>query len=368
MKYGPRISVCIATFNEDENLEATIALVYASKYKPHEVIVCDDNSEIDPVKRLASWTNKDNFKYIRNAQRMGSGPTKQNAMDAATGDLVIILDSHMRPHRDWLSQIAAAHIEYPNALLCTESIGFDQPQAGGFYGRGAWFDPDNIYKHGAHTISWLPSEKVPQLRYPRIQAMHGGCYIFPKYQLKSIHGYAPLLRGWGYEEEWVAMRAAAYGIETRLIAGCPIAHEYKRSLHRRPAVDEGRPQGWEPYYNRHVVAIAAYGWQKWVTFYKDAIIEGTEIAMRPFVEKELAKDKQKIAEFRTIFSHTSMRTEQWMPRLGLSHPEDTQNRPQATPVTSSSDHVSVEANALESTHRPVIGGNLVGIVEGKRET
>ena len=357
-KYGPSISVCIATFNEGADLEATIALVYASKYKPHQVIVCDDNSEVDPSPRLQSWLDRDDFIYIRNPHREGSGRTKSNAMEKATGDLVIVLDSHMRPHYEWLNQIAEAHTRYPNSLLCTESTGFDQPHQGQFYGRGAYFDSNDPLKHGAHTVTWIPSAKLDKETYPRIVAMHGGCYIFPRYQLDRIGGYAPMLKGWGYEEEWVAMRAASVGIETRLIAGCPIQHQYKRSLHRRPAIKEGKPQGWEPYYNRHVVAIGAFGVSTWNRIYRQAIIEGTEPAMRNFVMEELQISMKDIVQWRLDYSKIAMDCNQWMKRIDISHPIpatiDQEQQGEQSP------HImgNLPENLSQAIQRPRIGGNM----------
>lgn len=317
---GPTVSVCIACLNEGPDLEATIANVYASKYRPHEVIVCDDNSEHDPVDRLASWIGRGDFKYLRNPVSFGSGGTKARAIDAASGDLIVILDSHMRPYYAWLNQIVQAHVSYPNALLCTESIGFDQPHQAQFYGRGAWFG-NSIIKHGAHTVEWQPSAKLETgTPYPRIQAMHGGCYIFPRYQLRRLHGYAPLLKGWGYEEEWLAMRAAALGIETRLVSGCPVPHQYERNLHRRTANPTDKPSGWGPWYNRHVVTRAVFGHDRWASTYAQAIRDATPEALRQHADDELTNDAEHVDAFGRCFRQQAMPESDWMPRLGIRHP------------------------------------------------
>jgi len=329
---APKISVAIATLNEGPDLEVTIAMVYASRYAPHEVIVCDDNSKEDPRERLSSWIGKSNFKYLRNDRRLGSGQTKQIAMSQATGDLIVILDSHMRPHWEWLNQIAQAHRYHPNAILCTESIGFKQHGSNNaFYGRGAWFDSKNPYKYGAHTVSWQPSINLESCAYPRITAMHGGCYIFPAYQYKTIGEYSPLLQGWGYEEEWVAMRAAMLGIETRLISGCPIQHQYERTISREPATPDRHPQGWEPIYNRHAVSIASFGWDRWRSHYRQQINENSIPQTRPIINDELERNRSELNRYRQFLKSRSMPESDWMARVGIQHPDPAQASAQAPP-------------------------------------
>lgn len=324
---APRVSVAIATLNEGPDLEATIALVYASKYRVHEVIVADDNSKSDPTARLSAWRSRSDFRFIRHTERKGSGATKESAISAATGDLVVVLDSHMRPHWEWLNQIVQAHLTHPNAILCTESIGFRPYGTSSFYGRGAWFDPANPYKHGAHTVSWKPSEKLEPGPYPRIAAMHGGCYIFPRYQLQRIRGYAPGLKGWGYEEEWVAIRSAAMGIETRLISGCAVQHQYERNLSRVPEAKEKRPQYWEAIYNRHAVAIAAFGEQRWETVYRKRIEEASEKKTHRHVREEIEEARGRLAEMHEWIRSEGLPERLWMDRLGIVHPANGEPAP-----------------------------------------
>lgn len=317
---GPRISVCIACFNEGPDLEATIAMVRASKYQPYEIIVSDDCSEECPRARVEAF---DGVKFITHTKRLGSGGNKQAAMDAATGDLIIIMDSHMRPHYTWLNQIVQAHHTHPNDILCTESVSFYADTGDTFYGRGAEFR-DNHENHGFHTGQWCMWEHLEPGPYPRIHMTHGACYVFPRYQYQQIGGYAPLQRGWGYEEEWVAFRAAAMGIETRLISGCPIQHQYKRQLHRRSADKDDRPQGWEPIFNRHVVAIGMFGFSVWSKHYRNRIINGTSPSMRPFVMQQLHRDHHIISKWREAWKPKSLRPEVWMPRVNIKHPDPVQ--------------------------------------------
>lgn len=364
----PSVSVAIATFNEGPDLEATIATVYASKYPPREVIVCDDNSEEDPAPRLASWSGRPGFTYLRNRRRMGSGATKARALSVATGDLLIVLDSHMRPHWEWLNQVVQAHVTHPNAILCAESVGFKQPSSSEFYGRGAYFDPANPYKHGAHTVSWQPPHLLEDGPYPRIPAMHGGCYVFPAYQLKVIGGYAPELQGWGYEEEWIAMRAAMLGVETRLISGCPIAHQYDRNLHRRPAEpDEVKDQGWEPIYNRHAVAIMAFGWERWAEVYRYRIDKASDAKHHAAVHTMIERRKSGIESCRAGLAAKAMPERLWMPRLGISHPGPgvPEDAPYGSPCPGAGSGtipaLPGPTRALTAPHGPIIGGGPIEI-------
>jgi len=318
MTTPPKLSVAIATLNEGPDLEVTIATSLASKFTPHEVIVCDDYSKEDPTPRLAGWTwRKPPVRMIRNPYRMGSGPTKSRALEACEGDVAIILDSHMRLHYQTLGQIAQAHVEHPTAILCAESTGFFL--ADGFYGQGARL---RMHPTSGVVASWNGSgDFEPSDPYPTIIALHGGCYAIPRPVLAELGGYAPLLKGYGLEEEWVAMRAAAKGIETRLVKGCPVAHQYKRIVSRE-SFDEKQPDNrWEMPYNRHVIHRWAFGDEQYEKTYRDFLYASTPEPARARVQEELRKSEPYYLTF--VSQHPNPCThEEMLDKLGLpQHPK-----------------------------------------------
>lgn len=68
----------------------------------------------------------------------------------------------------------------------------------------------------------------------------GGAYAIGKDLLDAVGGYAPLLREWGHEEEWLSLRAWIMGYDCRLI-GAMVRHRYEDRIVNRQAADGSHP-------------------------------------------------------------------------------------------------------------------------------
>ena len=91
-----RVSVAIAALNEGLDLEATIALLDASKTRPCEVIVYDDGSVVPVEDRLAKWSPW--CRVMRSDRRLGSGPAKHLAA-VFSHNFRTSLTDHANPQR-----------------------------------------------------------------------------------------------------------------------------------------------------------------------------------------------------------------------------------------------------------------------------
>lgn len=265
-----KTSICIATLNEGPDLQATIALAYASKYQPYEVIVCDDGS--DELPDLRQWYDKPNFKLLLNHNRLGSGPAKQKAIEAATGDLIFILDSHIRMKWTAVSHVITAAQENPNSMFCMRSLPFDD---GAFDGRGAVLNGEPLPRG-----KWCPHDEKPD-------CLMGGCYAFPRAVLEKLGGYAPSLKGWGYEEEWLALRAKKLGVDVTCVTNAVTEHQYQFQA-KRPFRAHGS-NDWELAYNAHAAAIMYHGPVYWEANLKENIT--------PALSKELTAEYPRLIAF-----------------------------------------------------------------------
>lgn len=237
------VSVCIAALNEGPDLEATIALLNAGKVAPDSIIVVDDGSELPIGNRLSGWSNVD---VIRSDARLGSGPAKSLACCRASGDVLIVMDSHMRPPHDCLDLWLADHHYNPLAVMSCESTGFKTHDA--FHGYGADL---KLLDKGFWEPKWTPRKPIADPY--RVHAVMGGAYLIPRTILKAVGGYAPCLQGYGCEEEFLSIRAWMMGFEVRVAPSVIIPHHYDRPVNRASQNSPGQEQ-WEIPYNRHVMA------------------------------------------------------------------------------------------------------------------
>eukprot|EP00919_Chromeraceae_sp_WS-2016_P061029 GHVR01144790.1.p1 GENE.GHVR01144790.1~~GHVR01144790.1.p1 ORF type:complete len:252 (+),score=46.93 GHVR01144790.1:561-1316(+) len=165
--------------------------------------------------------------------------------DAATSDLIVVLDSHMRPPWEWLDRIVDGFEKWPGSVMCPRSAGFEI--GSGFNGAGARFIAD---EHGYWNSTW--NERVPA-DAPNgtvIGCVMGGCYVVGRELLTKLGGYAPHHVGWGYEEEPLSIRAWISGHDCRLL-NFPVAHQYKRDVQRKDATGR-EPAPWVVWFNRHL--------------------------------------------------------------------------------------------------------------------
>jgi GT2 family glycosyltransferase len=256
-----RVSVAIAALNEGLDLEATIALLDASKTRPCEVIVYDDGSVVPVEDRLAKWSPW--CRVMRSDRRLGSGPAKHLAADACTGDAVVIMDAHMRPPWDWIDLLVAEHEKNPGAILCARSTGYES--ASEFDGQGA-----DLKMEAAGF--WEPKWALPTMsRKPRnVPCVYGGLYFMPRTVMRAVGGYAPAYMGWGCEEEYLSLRAWITGHSCRLVPSLVVPHQYVRPVNRTDS-EGNEPIRWETQYNRHVAAVVCFGEVSYTRYYARSI-------------------------------------------------------------------------------------------------
>lgn len=208
-----KFSIVIASHNEGPDLEATEALAFASKICPLEVIVVDDESN-PPINRSRIPRSK----IVRLGNQLGPGQAKRTGAMAARGDVIVVIDSHMRMPYDWLDIAMDAIKAHPRSIFCTACRGFDR---GGFMAAGAEFK-DNI----RYDVSWCLRGKVEDI--DTVPCLLGACYFYPRAIWEALDGMNPHFYGWGYEEQDISMRAWKRGYEVRRINGLVVAHRFDR--------------------------------------------------------------------------------------------------------------------------------------------
>ena len=216
-----KISLVIACFNEGPDLEATVALAAASKPELHEIIVVDDCSdkEFSVLNRMLSFPD---VRVIRTPERLGAGPAKRFGGQYATGDAIVLSDSHMRFPWDWVATAEKSMATYPNAIWCCVSRGFETDSQ--FCGCGGTLTYDKL----GLEFGWREPTH-PQVA-DHTPCLLGGFYFIPKKIWDALDGLNPNFHGWGYEEADLSIRAWLYGFEVRRMNNLVVKHNYNRNL------------------------------------------------------------------------------------------------------------------------------------------
>jgi predicted O-methyltransferase YrrM len=160
---------------------------------------------------------------LRTPEQLGAGPAKAYGCKHASGDVYIILDSHMRMPSDWLRMIEEAVMLYPASIFCTVCRGFEMD--GKFLGCGAEFARDEDLFFGRKWLGRGPVEIID-----RCPCILGACYIIPAKIYKTLGGINPNFIGWGYGEQDLSIRCWMSGFEVRRINGLVVQHRFNRGL------------------------------------------------------------------------------------------------------------------------------------------
>ena len=114
----PFISVVIPTFNRPEQIKACMKSLSMLEYPrdAFEVIVVDDGSPQPVLERRNEETADLNLAVVRQ-NRKGPAQARNAGLEKARGTLVAFTDDDCRPRPGWLTALAAAHKQYPEAAF-----------------------------------------------------------------------------------------------------------------------------------------------------------------------------------------------------------------------------------------------------------
>ena len=113
------LSVVIPTYDEPERLEAALKSLSQQDY-PHEatqIIVVDDASPYLDAERLHAAVAPLQLLLLRNEQNQGRARARNAALQVASGDLVVFLDSDMTVGANFLRAHAQRHQNHAEAVF-----------------------------------------------------------------------------------------------------------------------------------------------------------------------------------------------------------------------------------------------------------
>lgn len=111
MRYdvGMKISLVIPVKNEEKIIEDCLNAIGQQTLLPHEVLICDNNSQDSTYEIVETYIEAFNTRNIDlRIHRIPEGnqiEARQYGFDAATGDVIVTLDADTRLDPEWLSTV-----------------------------------------------------------------------------------------------------------------------------------------------------------------------------------------------------------------------------------------------------------------------
>lgn len=130
----PMISVVVLLWNGEQFVDACLTALRAQNYDAYEIIVVDNASEDRSIEKAAAYEPD---RLIRNEYNAGYAGGNNVGIEAASGDIVVLLNQDTEVQTGWLSEIAAT---------------FDRDSDIGIVGCKSYFPGTSTIQHAGGVV------------------------------------------------------------------------------------------------------------------------------------------------------------------------------------------------------------------------
>lgn len=243
-----KLSIVIPSLNDYSETQATIASIRETAGDKAEIIVIDDCSQV-PL----SLVDK-NCVLIRNEERAGVAASRHIGALAASGDLLLFLDAHMRCTPGWYEALMSRAKDRPTTMHngCCVQLTPDQmdlTKAKGHY-SGAYIHFHGPDHNDGGRIQILESKWLGhgdgEDDYV-IPSIMGAIYACPKDFFLHVGGLR-MLKGWGLDEPYLSLKWWLSGGDVRQLNSVRIGHQFKMQT-------SYKTEAWQLHYNRLMICL-----------------------------------------------------------------------------------------------------------------
>jgi len=279
----PKISVCINTHNEGPRVRATLNAIRENLGNwPHEIIVVADEVTDGGCDDLGS-----DVTVIRNKERRGCAQCKLQAIEAATGDVLVFLDAHHSVIAGRISDMAsAAWREEAIFTPVVRNIKYDEqwnPHPANTHNQvpcdtGMRFEKQ---QYVLKPNSWVRKHHLKEIR------MVGVGFAISRRTLERIGGLNAYRGIHGSQERGIALRAFMANVPVKLFAECVLGHEFRAGKprpagYKRYSVKDQSRNFWHAYF----VVAGDYAFEKLRPRLQKAARKGDGVVDVPEVKAE----------------------------------------------------------------------------------
>jgi len=225
------LSLLITSHNDNEECRLTVESARQNAVGDVEIVVLDDASP-------APLPTQSGTVHCRTSLRAGVGPGRYLAACRASGDWLLIVDSHCRFEPNWdVAALAVAASRSERVIWNFQCVGLapgdmDMSKPHGHYhGSNILFtgpDPNRPATWQVLEGKWQPDQgdDVP------VGGLMGACYMVQRDWFFQM-GALKMLRYWGSDEPDLALRSWLCGGECRFTKAVRVGHQFRQVAHHR---------------------------------------------------------------------------------------------------------------------------------------
>ncbi len=209
------VSVVIPSWNSQSQMKQNLPYVFAAAGEVStEIIVVDDCSTSDSsVKYLKSLGNK--IQFFENKNNLGYGETVNRGVSYATGDVIVLLNTDVRPSKDCFVK-ALKYFEDETIYALNFNSGED-------WMGGEW--KDGLFHHFRVKPTLENKNKVN----PSLWAS-GGQGAFSKSKWMQLRGMDPIYKPFYWEDTDMGFNAWKRGWKVLWAPECKVEHDHQSSV------------------------------------------------------------------------------------------------------------------------------------------
>lgn len=238
-----KLSIIIPSLNDYSETQATIASIHETAGDKPEIIVIDDASQV-PL----TLVDKSAI-LIRNNERAGVAASRHIGALNATGEVLLLLDSHCRFEAGWYETAIARCKDRPFTIhqpICVQLTlsQMDMTKARGTYtgARICFHEPDMNDGGKLQTLEgkWAV-DRQGEDDY-QLGCIMGGAYLVPNDFYHHVGGLK-LLKGWGLDEPFLSLKWYLAGGDIRMMKDIRIGHQFRSATNYKT-------DAWMPAWNK----------------------------------------------------------------------------------------------------------------------
>jgi glycosyltransferase involved in cell wall biosynthesis len=147
MASTPLVSVVMPAFNAAGTIADAIGSVLNGTFRDFEIIVCDDAST-DSTAEVVTEFGDPRVRLVRNPSNLGEGPSRDHAIDLASGRWLAVLDADDQFTPDRLAALVDVAQAHPSAIIFDDLMDCHDAPVGlrpwrALRGPGAWGSGSN---------------------------------------------------------------------------------------------------------------------------------------------------------------------------------------------------------------------------------
>lgn len=204
----------------------------------HEIILVDDFSDKEHLKgkleRFIATKLPSKVKLMRLKKREGLIRARLEGARAATGEVMLYLDSHCECNEGWLEPLLARIKENPKAFVVPIIDVIDDKTLEYYHGNGNYFQVGGFTWSGHFTWVDIPPSELARRGSPiaptRSPTMAGGLFAVNRDTFWSLGSYDPEMDVWGGENLEMSFRIWQCGGVLETIPCSRVGHIF-RSFH-----------------------------------------------------------------------------------------------------------------------------------------